>query len=349
MKIKACQQVGHIKANSEGRTIYGYASIFGNVDSYGDRVMRGAFKKTIKERGPKGSNQIKFLWNHDPFQIPVGVLTELKEDDIGLYYEARILRTPKGDELLEAVREGAINRNSFGYTVIRSKAGKTPSGGDEELDVIDLQELKLFEISPVNWPANEDATLIGAKSVESQIMELLGKANPQKIVELMTTKSLEEKVASAIESRIMAVTKEEDLATRVAKSILEDYEEQFNSIVDAAVAKYTAEREDASEEKDTVEDSSNEIVDTKLTDTTDSGIIPDEKDSAIAAAPTTAGWEDVQTQLAEIMKTVQALAEANNPPADTAEAATETSPEAGVDPDIVQSLTAEIESLFDLE
>ena len=73
---------------------------------------------------------------------------------------------PKGDELLEAVREGAINRNSFGYTVIRSKAGK-PRLGDGELDVIDLQELKLFEISPVNWPANEDAALIGAKSVDA--------------------------------------------------------------------------------------------------------------------------------------------------------------------------------------
>ena len=60
------------------------------------------FSRNYQERGPKGSNQIKFLWNHD-LQIPVGVLTELKEDDIGLL-EARILRTPKGDELLDAVR-----------------------------------------------------------------------------------------------------------------------------------------------------------------------------------------------------------------------------------------------------
>ena len=43
MKIKACQQVGHIKANSEGRTIYGYAP-YSVMDSYGDRVC-AVFKK----------------------------------------------------------------------------------------------------------------------------------------------------------------------------------------------------------------------------------------------------------------------------------------------------------------
>jgi len=326
MRIKACPQIGHIKANSEGRTIFGYASIFGNVDSYGDRVVKGAFKKTIRERGPKGSNQVKFLWNHNPMEIPVGVITELKEDDIGLYYEARILRTPKGDELLEAVREGAINRNSFGYSIIKAKTAEAEDFNGEEVQ--DLHELKLYEISPVNWPANEDATLMGAKSVESQLLDLLSKANPQNIAEMLTTKALDERVVDAITSR-------EEFMAGVMKSVMEAVSiSRENTAV--------VEEEDPPEEIAIEEDS--------LQESENADIVTTEIESAEETAPATAGWEDVQAQLAEILKTVQALAATENPPAPAAEETVEaTSPDAGVDPDIVQSLTAEIESLFDLD
>jgi uncharacterized protein len=38
-----------VKANSEDGCIAGYGSVFGNVDSYGDVVAKGAFRKTIAE------------------------------------------------------------------------------------------------------------------------------------------------------------------------------------------------------------------------------------------------------------------------------------------------------------
>jgi HK97 family phage prohead protease len=35
--------------NTSDGTIFGYGSVFGNTDSYGDIVAKGAFKKTLEE------------------------------------------------------------------------------------------------------------------------------------------------------------------------------------------------------------------------------------------------------------------------------------------------------------
>ena len=47
----------------EGQFV-GYASAFGNADSYGDVVQPGAFKKTLEEWAAKGAT-IPVLWGHD--------------------------------------------------------------------------------------------------------------------------------------------------------------------------------------------------------------------------------------------------------------------------------------------
>lgn len=59
----------------EDRTVTGIASVFGNVDSYGDIVQRGAFKKTVQEN----ARRIRHLWMHDPYQPPTAVVRSLRE------------------------------------------------------------------------------------------------------------------------------------------------------------------------------------------------------------------------------------------------------------------------------
>ena len=61
-----------IKSNGELKdvdvktmTMTGYFSKFGNIDSDGDMMMPGAFKKSLNERGPDGTNQIWFLKDHN--------------------------------------------------------------------------------------------------------------------------------------------------------------------------------------------------------------------------------------------------------------------------------------------
>jgi hypothetical protein len=67
--------------------VTGYFANFGSIDSDGDRIVKGAFAKTIKENGPQGTQLIKHLLDHNK-NIAVGKLQELKEDEVGLYYES---------------------------------------------------------------------------------------------------------------------------------------------------------------------------------------------------------------------------------------------------------------------
>jgi phage head maturation protease len=68
-------QFANLKAEASGRSRAGIASVFGNVDAAGDRVMPGAFSKTISE----GAKRAKHLWMHSWEYPPIATIEELKE------------------------------------------------------------------------------------------------------------------------------------------------------------------------------------------------------------------------------------------------------------------------------
>lgn len=140
----------------DGRTIEGYASTFGPPkDIVGDIVDKGAFKKSIRENGPKGSKRIKMLWIHDR---PLGMPTELAEDNHGLFFRARVSKTQFGDDCLEYIRDSVVDRMSIGYRTIKEKFND-----DEQAN--HLKELALHEISPVPFPANIHTAITGVKGL----------------------------------------------------------------------------------------------------------------------------------------------------------------------------------------
>lgn len=139
-----------------GRTITGYAAAFGNEDLGGDIIEPGAFKKTIKERGPKGSNRIFFLNQHDTWQI-VSKPTVLKEDSYGLYHESPVPDTTLGNDVLKLFDAGIMDSFSIGYKVITENTINNANH---------LKELFLYEYSGVTFPMNESAISTGVKSAE---------------------------------------------------------------------------------------------------------------------------------------------------------------------------------------
>jgi uncharacterized protein len=159
----------------EERTFKGYASTFGNVDEVGDIIEAGAFKKSIQERGPKGSNQIKVLWQHD---MPLGIPTVMVEDSKGLYVEGKISKTRLGDEALELMRDGVVDKMSIGFSIPKGKME-----WDEKDQVRRIKEVKLFEFSPVTFPANEMASITGVKSAQWKMKNNLP-LNEQDLAEL---------------------------------------------------------------------------------------------------------------------------------------------------------------------
>lgn len=140
-----------VKADDSG-TFEGYAATFLDIDSYNDSIQAGAFSKTIGERKSK----VKLLWNHDSNMPPIGKVLDLKEDSRGLQIVAKLAQTPRAQEVHMLMREGAVDTMSIGYNTIKA---------DYKDDVRLLRELKLFEVSPVNFEANSMAIITGVKSM----------------------------------------------------------------------------------------------------------------------------------------------------------------------------------------
>lgn len=142
--------------------VTGYYAAFDNIDSYGDMIIKGAFKKTIIERGPEGTKQIKHLWQHDSWQ-PIGIPVVLKEDKQGLYFEAKFSEIQQAQDCMKLYAEGILNEHSIGYRTIKEEfvdAGKQ--------SYVKLLEVKLWEGSTVTWGANSSTPFTGFKSEKKE-------------------------------------------------------------------------------------------------------------------------------------------------------------------------------------
>lgn len=78
----------------------------------------------------------------------IGKPLVLSEDTKGLYFEASISNTTLGRDVLTLIKDKVITEMSIGYERVKSYY-------DETRDVRVLQEVKLWEISPVTWGMNE--------------------------------------------------------------------------------------------------------------------------------------------------------------------------------------------------
>lgn len=146
-----------VKAVDEAGRFSGYASVFGVMDSYRDIVVPGAFKKSIKQiKATK--RPLPALWQHNSAE-PIGGYDLLEEDATGLHVEGfllidQIVRAKEAHALMKAK---IVSGLSIGYYTIDD------SWNDKER-VRMLKELELIEVSPVTFPANDDARVDTIKS-----------------------------------------------------------------------------------------------------------------------------------------------------------------------------------------
>jgi HK97 family phage prohead protease len=145
-----------IKNFDEEKGVFeGYGSIFGNKDSYNDIVHKGAFIKTLEKRKPA------MLWQHKTDE-PIGTWEEVREDEKGLFVKGSLeIESDFGKRVYGLLKKGALSGLSIGYSI--------PKGGsdiDKENKVRNLREVKLFEVSLVTMPANEESLIDTVKSIE---------------------------------------------------------------------------------------------------------------------------------------------------------------------------------------
>lgn len=156
MQTKILQVAAELKADDEG-IVEGYGSIFGNEDSYGDIVAPGAFEETLAEA--KASGRLPaMLWQHDPSE-PIGVWTDMAEDKRGLRVRGKFADTQRGREAFNLVKMGALSGLSIGYSTVGVEF-------DDESETRTLTKVKLWEVSPVTFPANDRARITRVKSVD---------------------------------------------------------------------------------------------------------------------------------------------------------------------------------------
>lgn len=155
-------EVKDLNYNEDSRIISGYAAIFGNVDKAGDLLVKGCFAKSIAERGPESqaNDKIIFLWMHDMSE-PLGKITELREDDHGLYFEASIDEIELGDRAIAQFKSGTLNQFSIGYRYVWDKCEYIEKDGQE---IFICKELILHEISVVSIGCNGETEFLGFKS-----------------------------------------------------------------------------------------------------------------------------------------------------------------------------------------
>jgi hypothetical protein len=141
--------------DEDARTFEGYGSVFGTLDSYADTVKPGAFKRSLREWKSK-KRMPAMLWQHDPDE-PVGVWTEMAEDEHGLLVKGKLLTTGRGPQAYEALKEGALSGLSIGFVTRKSQI-------DEESGVRTLTDIDLWEVSLVTFPANDPARVTSVRA-----------------------------------------------------------------------------------------------------------------------------------------------------------------------------------------
>jgi HK97 family phage prohead protease len=127
-----------VRSGGDGRTVYGIAVPYNAPtridDSLIEQFARGAFNHQM--RAP---NRVKFAREHVALGGElIGALSLMRDDAAGLYVEMRASKTPKGDETLELVRDGALNELSI---MFRERQNRRLGGGVTERVKADLGEV----------------------------------------------------------------------------------------------------------------------------------------------------------------------------------------------------------------
>lgn len=145
-----CRGELRVKRSDNKMTLSGYAAKFGVVSvdlgGFREQIAPGTFGKAV------GSDADVFLLrSHDSDAVLArtksGTL-RLEQDGVGLKFEADLADTAQARDLFTLVERGDLDAMSFGFSTVRDAWA-----WDGPVAMRTLQDVELFEISVVAWPA----------------------------------------------------------------------------------------------------------------------------------------------------------------------------------------------------
>lgn len=182
----------------------GYASVFGNIDSYGDRVVKGAFEATLADWESKADSGlvIPLLYGHDMSDPNnnVGHIVKAEEDDHGLLVQGQMdLEGGNGPQVYRLVKGGRLNQMSFAYDIEDYQLVKAnPDDAEDDEQVLELLKLKLYEVSLVPVGANQETEVVGVKGLTAAQVAAFKDFSPAQI------KALKDLVGNPVLSALLA-------------------------------------------------------------------------------------------------------------------------------------------------
>lgn len=156
----------------DGLTLEGYAAVFNSPTMISDRlgeyeetIAPGAFKRTIQARTPV----LMFEHGQHPLigSMPIGTITDLREDPKGLYVRARLFDNWMISPVRDAIKDGAVDGMSFRFSVPAGKETWDRSSNPQKRVV---REAKVPELGPVVFPAYRD-TSVAVRSLQEILRE----------------------------------------------------------------------------------------------------------------------------------------------------------------------------------
>lgn len=187
------------ESDQETGVFEAYGNVKWVVDSYREVAVDGAFKKSIARHKSEGTMP-KMLWNHNP-DVVIGKWLDMEEDDIGLKVKGQLaLNTQKGRETYELLKMGALDSLSIGFTAPKESYGSKDN-------VTYLEEIDLYEVSVVTFPANKESTVTSIKSeevVETDVLNTQEEQTQEQETSPETQPEVSEEIEPAIHQKSFA-------------------------------------------------------------------------------------------------------------------------------------------------
>jgi len=165
------KSTGEIKdMSTDKREVAIYLSKFGNIDSDDDMIQKGAFTKSIIERGPESASnrKVAFLRYHD-WEHQIGKFLTLQEDDFGLFAVAKCGMSTKGEDAWQDYQDGIISEHSIGFQYVADKIKWVEDMTIEKGGYYLITEVKLYEGSAVLFGANDMTPVVEVMKSEQRI------------------------------------------------------------------------------------------------------------------------------------------------------------------------------------
>lgn len=174
------------RADGGAPMIVGYASVFYDpadsktayrmFDDIEERIMPGAFDRALKE-----GDDVRGLFNHEASAVlgrTKSGTVRLSVDARGLRYEIDPPDTQAGRDVVKLIERGDVSASSFGFVPEVTAYREEKREGETGIYVIERQSVRLFDVSPVTFPAyegTEATTREGLAHIEKEVRAEIAK------------------------------------------------------------------------------------------------------------------------------------------------------------------------------